>query len=105
MLERGFLDDHDLVREAIPRCRRPVSIAYLLPFAVESQLPLVSAKIDEAFLSPLRKVEPGTPKHLAIVEVVRRAYKRWAMEADHRDKESRRFKRASVRDPHGDRLG
>ena len=32
---------------------------------------------------------PGGPKHAALAEVVRRAYKRWAMEVDRRDKQSR----------------
>jgi len=52
-------------------------------------MPGVRVKIDEAYLGPLRKVEPGSLKHVALVEVVRRAYKRWAMEADRLDKESR----------------
>ena len=45
--------------------------------------------IDDAYLSPLRKVEPGSVKHVALVEVVQHGYKRYAMEVDRRDKESR----------------
>ena len=38
---------------------------------------------------PLRDVPSGAAKHMAVVEVVRRAYKCWAMELDRLDKESR----------------
>jgi hypothetical protein len=42
--------------------------------------------IDEILEVRMRGVEPASPRHLALVEAVRRLYKREAMEADRRDK-------------------
>jgi hypothetical protein len=90
-LQLGLLADRDLIDQAVLLCGHPVSFAYVLPYAIDVQPSAASiAAIDEAFLSALRKVEAGSPKHLALVEVVRRACKRQAMEIDRRDKESRR---------------
>jgi hypothetical protein len=86
-LNLGLLADQEAVRSAAQRCEHPVSFAFLVPFARDSQLPAgLRFKIDEAFLAPLRTVEPEVSKHIALVEVVRRSYKRWAMELDRRDK-------------------
>ncbi len=61
-----------------------------MPFVGDAAQPEdLFVKVDEAYLSPLRKAEPGGAKHVALVEVVRRAYKRWAMDADRRDKDSK----------------
>lgn len=87
----GYFQEEALVREAISGCEHPISFAFLLPFARDAQQPSsLRVTIDEAYLAPLRKAETGTSKHIALVEVVRRAYKRWAREVDHQDKESRR---------------
>ena len=89
-LELGLMNDAAALRQAILQCEHPVSFAFLLPFKRDAeQSSRLRRSIDQAFLSPLREVEPGTRKHLALVEVVRRAYKRWAMEVDRSDKESR----------------
>jgi hypothetical protein len=86
-LKLGLMADQEAVRLATQKCEHPVSFAFLLPFARDSPQPAsLRFKIDEAFLGPLRTAEPGVSKHIALVEVVRRAYKRWAMEVDRRDK-------------------
>jgi hypothetical protein len=90
VLNLNLMGELPLLRQAVSECRHPVSFAFLVPFANEAEPPPgVRVKIDEAYLSPLRKVEPGSVKHVALVEVVRRAYKRWAMEVDRLDKENR----------------
>jgi hypothetical protein len=92
VLTLDLMRDDSLLRQALPACQHPVSFAFLVPFVKDAEMPMPAGlrmPIDEAYLAPLRKVEPGSVKHLALVEVVRRAYKRWAKEVDHRDKESR----------------
>jgi hypothetical protein len=89
-LALGLMNDEEVLRKAMQQCEHPVSFAFLLPFMRDAEQPSrLRLKVDQAFLSPLRTVEPGDRKHLALVEVVRRAYKRWAMDVDRRDKESR----------------
>jgi hypothetical protein len=89
-LALGLLGQEAPLSQAIPECRHPVSFAFLLPFVPAAEPPpSLRAGIDAAYLSPLRKVEPGSLKHVALVEVVRRGYKRWAMDLDRRGKESR----------------
>ncbi len=89
-LHNHLLGDQALVTEAISDCRHPVPFAFLAPF-VERAVPppALVVEIDDAYLIPLRNVEPGSIKHVALVEVVRRSYKRWAMEVDRLDKELR----------------
>jgi hypothetical protein len=90
VLALGLLGDEAMLRQAIPECEHPVSFAFLTPFVKDAeQPPGLRLRIDQAYLSPLCRVEPGSVKHVALVEVVRRGYKRWAMEEDRRDKESR----------------
>jgi hypothetical protein len=89
-LRRGLFGSEEVLRQAISECRHPVSFAFLMPFVGDPPQPDdLIVKVDEAYLSPLRKAEPQGAKHIALVEVVRRAYKRWAMDADRRDKESK----------------
>jgi hypothetical protein len=83
----GLMDDREALRQANQICDHPVSFAFLFPLMKAEQPAGLLLKVDEAFLSPLRTVEPASRRHLALVEVVRRAYKRWAMEMDRRDKQ------------------
>lgn len=86
----GFLEEQTLVTDAISECEHPVSFAFLVPFVKDAASPSsLRTKIDDAYLVPLRNVEPGSSKHIALVEVVRRSYKRWAMQVDRLDKEVR----------------
>jgi hypothetical protein len=86
----GLFGDNAVVHAAIGRCEHPVSFAWLLPLAPHAPQPgSLTTRVDESFVQKLRGVAFATPNHVALVEVVRRAYKRWAMEADRRDKQSR----------------
>jgi len=86
----GLMNDQKALEQSVRQCERPVPFAFLLPFIREAEQPAsLRLPVDEAYLPLLRTVEPGGPKHAALVEVVRRAYKRWAMEVDRRDNESR----------------
>jgi hypothetical protein len=85
----SLFSDGAAVRGAVAKCQQPVSLGFLLPLVPDvAKPPDLRAPIDDALLAPLRKVEFGGSKHLSLVEVMRRAYKRWAMEKDRRDKQT-----------------
>jgi hypothetical protein len=48
--------------------------------------PIHPGTIGEIISGPLRKVAPGSSRHLALVEAVRRLYKQAAIDADRADK-------------------
>jgi hypothetical protein len=86
----GWFDDPAVVRAAAAACGHPVSFAFLMPKAPGlPQPPTLRHPIDDAYLAPLRSVEFGGAKHGALVEIVRRAYPRWAMDVDRADKQAR----------------
>jgi hypothetical protein len=86
----GLFHDWDAVRNAAAQCEHAVSFAFLLPIASDAvPTPKLRGTMDEAFLPMLRSAEFGSPRHLALVEVVRRSYKRHAMEVDRLDKQAR----------------
>lgn len=84
---RQLLADAELLRAAFPAATSPVTQAFLLPFLSEPR-PAVrhEGMPGEVFAGPLRQVSAGSPRHLALVEVVRRLCKKAAMDADRRDK-------------------
>jgi hypothetical protein len=93
-LATGIFEDRDAVRSAAAQCEHAVSFAFLLPIVSDVPCPpTVHGAIDEAFLPALHSAAFGTPRHLALVEVVRRSYKRHAMEVDRLDKQARLKKR------------
>jgi hypothetical protein len=88
---RGWLTRPDRVADALRRARNPISLAYLIPShpAAVVELPAeLSPAIAELLRGSLRTVPPASARHLALVEAVRRLYKRAAMEADRADKEA-----------------
>lgn len=92
-LRTGLLEDRALVTRAGTLTSHPVPRAYLEPFSHPPLQGLSSSDddrgstmIDEILRGPLRRVEPGSSRHLALVEAVRRLYKRSAMDADRKDK-------------------
>jgi hypothetical protein len=88
--ENGMLNDGNLVRAAALVCEHPVSSAFLVPLLDDVPQPATLRwTIDKTFVTPLRKSAFGESQHLTLVEVVRRAYKRWAMEIDRQDKQHR----------------
>ena len=71
-------------------CEHPVSYAFLLPLLDAAVQPKALRQvIDETFIVPLRRAPFGMNRHLTLVEIVRRAYKRWAMDIDRQDKQRR----------------
>jgi hypothetical protein len=86
-VSQGLLADDAAVRASWHRATHPIPRAYLLPSIVietavaDTQLPLAP------MVGALRTVAPGSPRHLALVEAVRRLYRREAMAADRADKE------------------
>ena len=86
-LQVGLLNDKKLVARAAEQATHPVTRAYLAPLSPsKSSDRVASTMMEEILQGPLRKVEPASSKHIALVEAVRRLYKRHAMEADRKDK-------------------
>lgn len=88
-LGSGFFHDGIIVAAAWNRAVRPVTRAFLAPYV--PQVPDIPSRVGEPIIEEilnerLRGTEPGSSRHLALVEVVRRLYKRDAMEADRKDK-------------------
>ncbi|HEX5221172.1 MAG TPA: hypothetical protein VFZ59_16535 [Verrucomicrobiae bacterium] len=79
----GLFGKRDEVREAIRQAKHPVSIAYLLPFAPDAEC----HSLEKTIADVLRRLQPGTARHLAVVEAVRLSYQRAAKAADRADKE------------------
>jgi hypothetical protein len=87
----GLLSDSASARAALLQARNPITAALLTPYAHEEAASLpagTSESIRKLLEGPLRQVSPLTARHLALVEVVRRVYKRDAMSADRADKEA-----------------
>jgi hypothetical protein len=90
VMQAGLLDDSASVAGAIQQIGHPVTFAYLRPLVKDASLALqMRGELDAAFLQPLQEVEVGSHRHFALVEIVRRAYKRWAMMKDRQDKQSK----------------
>jgi hypothetical protein len=91
LLQRGYLSDPGLVREALAAARLSITQGYLLPSAPEQQsLPPVNAPIEPVVLNRLRRETPGSALHLALVELIRRQYKLTAQTKDKADKQALR---------------
>ena len=85
----GLFGNGPAVGAAMGLARRAVTLAYLLPFAPKVSIGSRPAPLEEAVESALRRLQPGSARHLAVVEAVRLAYQRAAKAADRADKESR----------------
>lgn len=85
----GLFDDRDAVGLAIAECTHPVTYAFLFPLVSAPEPAGLAAPLDPAALAALKGATFNSAKHLAIVEVVRRAYKRRAMETDRADKQAK----------------
>ncbi len=81
----GCLEDQKTAEQALISARHPISLAYLIPHVPSIDL---QPEIDEVVQGALRKTDSGSPRHHALVEVVRRSYKQTSMAADRADKES-----------------
>ena len=87
---QGVFDDRAVVQAAAASCQHPVSYAFVVPLMDGiTPAPALRCAIDKTLIEPLRIASFGEPRHLMLVELVRRAYKRWAMEIDRQDKQQR----------------
>lgn len=82
----GSLNDPAAVAAAIGRATNPITVALLLPAAVDAALPEVP--MESAVVNRLCTVTAGSPLHLTLVEAVRRSYKQTAMQVDKADKQA-----------------
>ncbi len=80
----GLFEDRHSVDRAWNAASNPISRAYLAPYA-GGPLPARASAFDE-ILARLGSVRPASARHLALVEAMRRLYKRRAMDADRQDK-------------------
>ena len=85
----GLLADSNLIEQAIHQCTHPVTFAILSPLAPVSEAKQLVAPIEPTALVALRRAPFRSSLHLGLVEVVRRGYKRQAMEEDRLDKEGK----------------
>lgn len=84
-----LLADTDAVARAIERCVHPVTFAILSPLAPQAKPNQLTSPVEPTGLTALAKSTFNSPFHLGVVEVVRRGYKRQAMEKDRLDKEAK----------------
>jgi hypothetical protein len=90
-LQKGLLADSELTAIAAAHAVHVVTAAFLAPYAAlpgDRSVALVTPEIANLLDGPLRKVEGGSARHLALVEAVRRLYQRQRMTEDRADKEA-----------------
>jgi hypothetical protein len=83
--QKGLLDNPSLPRQALARAVSPITCCYLRPFVTEA-LSAAMAGVPSVIAEPLESVAPGSVRHLALVEAMRRVYRQAAMAADRADK-------------------
>jgi hypothetical protein len=96
LLQQGLLNDPAMVQQALTLANHPLTQAYLLPCAKLASPPAGTISIEPAVVNRLLTELPGSPLHLALVEVVRRNYKLRAQAADRADKERVRMAREKL---------
>jgi hypothetical protein len=87
---QGLLDDAAAVRTATEGPRQAVALAFLAPLRAGASLSPPAgtpSAAGEIIGGPLRRVTPGSARHLALVEAVRRLLQRAAVLTDRADKE------------------
>ena len=88
-IDSHLLADPHTVVGALRVCTHPITYAFLAPFSPQQVRGVFSTPIDPAILTAIRTVSFGSARHFALVEVIRRAYKRHAMEIDRADKQAK----------------
>jgi hypothetical protein len=86
---QGLLNNTNAVAEALKRSPLAATQALLLPFAPAAELSIPSIPMEPVVSKRLRTVEPGSPLHFALVEIVRRQHRQVCQAADRYDKERR----------------
>lgn len=88
----GLCEMADLVQQAYQRAWTPITRAYLMPFVAPTTAEIPdTGLIGEILKHYLTTSHPGSSRHLALVEVVRRLYRRAAMAADRAEKQRECF--------------
>ncbi|RIK87648.1 MAG: hypothetical protein DCC67_01620 [Planctomycetota bacterium] len=85
----GLLHDEETVSRAIEQCTHPVTFAMLYPLTRSSPSRQLPASFESNIIDVLAKETFNSSRHRGIVEVVRRSYRRQAMEKDRMDKEAK----------------
>lgn len=82
----GLFENPAVLLSAYNSAQNPITRAFLMPFVSkdENREP---ADLPAFILASLRSVLPGSPRHLALVEAVRRIYRQNAIMADREDKQ------------------
>jgi hypothetical protein len=88
-VEKQLVKTNAVVEDAFVRSEQPVPAAFLFPYVNDQRLRQTTSILSSTFKSLLSNVEGGSPKHFLLIEVVRRDYKRRAMERDRADKQER----------------
>ena len=89
----GLFRDSAQIAAAARLARHPVSLAYLAPFApadIQTSSGELPPQIAALLQSHLTRVAPGSARHVALVEAIRRLHQRDAMAKDREDKERAR---------------
>lgn len=89
LMESGLLEDSSAVTRAIENCIHPVTFAMLSPLSPHSRSQKLRFPIESTSSTALAKVTFNSALHLGVIEVVRRGYKRQAMELDRLDKQAK----------------
>ncbi len=87
VIERRLWEEQQSIVKAIGSCNHQATHAFLFPLAPEAESPALTVPMDSALIALLNLTKFGTPKHFALVEICRRAYKRHAMDIDRADKQ------------------
>lgn len=87
-LVEGVVSDTDLVRAALAQATHPISQALLLPCAPDAVAATLTVALEPLVERKLREVQPASPLHYSLVEVVRRQYKLWCQARDRANKEA-----------------
>lgn len=86
----GLMSDPLTAGDAWLRAANPITLAYLAP-SVAAHTPAAADEwplpMEELLAGPLKRTLPGSARHHALVEAMRRLYRSRAMDADRADKE------------------
>jgi hypothetical protein len=84
------MSDPSTTADAWRQAANPITLAYLAP-SVAAQTPAAAGErplpMEELLAGPLKRALPGSARHHALVEAMRRLYRSRAMAAHRADKE------------------
>ena len=86
-VQKQLVTNNEVVEDAFVHSEQSVAAAFLFPYVNDQRLRQATSILSSTFKSLLSNVERGSPKHFLLIEVVRRDYKRRAIERDRADKQ------------------